>query len=69
MLKLVLLQGYTFGSGDYGRQHAFKIYDETDAPFDATAYGLPAVRVFDTAGSVETGTGRWTAQGQETGMF
>ena len=69
MLKLVLLQGYTFGAGDYGRQHAFKIYDESDAPFDATAYGLPVVRVFDTAGSVVTVTGSWTTQGQGAGTF
>lgn len=70
MLKLVLPQGYSFQAGDYGRQYTFKIYTEDDAPFDATGYGLPAVKVFDRDGSgIVTVAGSWTAQNQGAGAF
>jgi hypothetical protein len=70
MLKLVLTQGYTFAANDYGRPHAFKIYNEDDTPLDASAYNAPSVNVFDRDGSIVLSTaGSWTAQNQGTGTF
>lgn len=71
MLKLVLTQGYTFATNDYGRTYAFKIYNEDDTPFDATTYDLPTINVFALAGNavIQPLAGSWTAQNQGTGTF
>ncbi|MEM2141323.1 MAG: hypothetical protein QXJ74_07750 [Nitrososphaera sp.] len=71
MLKLVLTQGYVFNTGDYGRAHQFKIFDEGEAAFDATSYSLPIVKVSDPDGNtvISPLTGAWTAQNQGAGTF
>jgi hypothetical protein len=70
MLKLVMTQGYTFAANDYGRVHAFKIYNEDDTPFDVSTYNAPSINVFDQNGSIILSiTGSWTVQNQGTGTF
>lgn len=71
MLKLILLQGYGFNTKDRGRQHAFKIYDENDAAFDASTYSAPVIKIFDYDGKPAVGpvTGSWTSQASGIGAF
>lgn len=71
MLKLILPQGYAFNTKDHGRSYEFRIYDESDAAFDASAYGAPVIKIFDYGGRslVEPVTGSWNAQSSGIGSF
>jgi hypothetical protein len=71
MLKLILPNGYAFNTNDHGRSHAFRIFDEGDAAFDASAYSAPIVKVFDYWGKAATEpvTGSWALQSSGMGTF
>jgi hypothetical protein len=71
MLKLILPHGYGFNTNDRGRLHAFRLYDENEVAFDASAYSSPVIKIFDYAGraAIEPVTGSWTAQSSGSGTF
>lgn len=70
MLHLILPNGYSFPSNDYGRTHSFKIFNEDETAFNATSYNAPIIHIIDQyADLLLELTGAWTTQASGIGSF